>query len=104
MVSGGPDTDTTLAALAAFGLEPETPLDRQVCEIWPENWLPVKVFSRMTSQLIVGGMGGVIGIQYGSIPVVMRGLQLSAAERAEVWDVFQIMEQHMVQILNKKMS
>ena len=102
MVNGGPDEETTTAALAAFGLQIEEPIRPSEFEVWPDNWQPLRVFSRMTSQLIVGGMGGVLGLRYEALPVVMRGLGLPAADRAEVFDVFQIMEQHMVHVLNKR--
>ena len=102
MVNGGPDTETTTAALAAFGLQMQEPTGPPEFELWPDNWQAVRVFSHMTSQLIVCGMGSVIGLRYEALPIVERGLGLSVDQQAEVFEVFQIMERHMVHVLSKR--
>lgn len=104
MVNGGPDEQTTTAALAAFGLQIEESQRPPAFELWPDNWQPVLVFSRMTTQLLVGGTGGVLGLRYEALPVVMGGLGLSTIDQAEVFKVLQVMEQHMVHVLNKRTS
>lgn len=58
--------------------------------------------SRMTTQLNVSGMGGVIGLRYESLPFVMRVCGISRAEQAEVMDGLQIMERHLVKLINEK--
>lgn len=70
--------------------------------IWPDNWAPVQVFRRMTTQLIVGGMGGVVGLRYESIPLVLDLCGIPAKDRPETFECLQIMERHMVNQLNDK--
>ena len=102
MVTGGPDTDTTADALTAFGVKTEKPPGRPVLEIWPENWAALQVFSRMTTQLIVGGMGGVIGLRYEALPLMLRICGVKRADEADVVNGVQVMEREMVQLLNQK--
>ena len=56
----------------------------------------------MLTQLNVGGMGGVIGLRYESLPIVFRVCQVSRADQPEVMDCLQIMERHMVKTINQK--
>lgn len=88
--------------MAAFGLKPDKEIESEKCWVWAENWVPLMVFSRLTSQLIVSPGGGVIGVRYESIPVILQACKLSEAEIENVWDVFQIMERHMVRTINDK--
>lgn len=88
--------------MAAFGLEPEQPLQHQTQGIWPDNWLAFNVFRRMLTQLNMGAMGGVIGLRYEALPIVLRACQVPRADLPEVLDSLQVMERHMVRLLNKK--
>jgi len=88
--------------LAAFGLQPEQPLQVQQLGLWPENWQAFQVFRRMLTQLNVGAMGGVIGLRYEALPMVMRVCQVPRADLTEVMDCVQLMERHMVQLLADK--
>ncbi len=90
-------------ALAAFGLVAERPVfETASLGIWPENWAAVEVFSRMTTQLIVGGMGGVIGLRYEALPLMLRVCGVKRADEADVVAGVQVMEREMVQLLNKQ--
>ena len=88
--------------MAALGLQPEQPLQVPQLGLWPENWAAFQVFRRMLTQLNVGGMGGVIGLRYEALPMVMRVCRVPRADLAEVMDCIQIMERHMVQLIADK--
>ena len=100
-MNGWKDTASESSALAAFGLV-KIEDQREELEIWPENWLALQVMSRMTTQLNVSGMGGVIGLRYESLPFVLDVCEVGNSERAEVMDGLQIMERHLVKLVNEK--
>jgi hypothetical protein len=60
-------------------------------EVWPDNLLPVSVFISMGTQWRVA-TGGVIGLDYTALPVVMRLVGVPPAERAEVFEAVRTME------------
>ena len=89
--------------MAAFGLKPDSPLEAPQLGIWPENWPPLQVFSRMTTQLNVGPMGGIVGLRYEALPFVMQQIcQVPPADLPQVSEAVILMERHMVQILQKR--
>jgi hypothetical protein len=88
--------------LAAFGLEPSQPPEPDVHALWPDNWAAFNVFRRMLTQLNVGGMGGVVGLRYEALPIVLRVCQVPRADLPDVMDCIQLMERHMVRLLNEK--
>ena len=55
----------------------------------------------MTTQLITGGMGGVIGLRYEALPLVMRICGVSKKCEPEVLDAVRVMERRMVELLNQ---
>lgn len=59
--------------------------------VWPENADAVSVFASMTTQWRVGP-GGVIGLDYGALPEVMRMRGISRSRWPEVFDDIRIME------------
>ena len=69
--------------------------------VWPENWLALMVFRRMGTQWVVGGMGGVVGLRYEALPMVMKVAGVPRSEWQEVFDGVQTMERRALSLLNK---
>lgn len=102
LVNGWTDTQSTQAALAAFGLAADLPPQEEELGIWPENWTPLQVMRRMLTQLSTSMSGAVLGLRYESLPIVLDLLQIPAQDRPEIFDALQIMERHMVRLLQRK--
>jgi hypothetical protein len=83
ILSGSPDESTMLGALAAQ-------IDN-VQDLWADNVATVNCFVDMLTQWNVGP-GGVVGLRYEVLPLVMRQQRLAAADRAEVWQGVRVME------------
>ncbi len=88
--------------MAAFGLKPEALVAPVALAVWAENWLAFQVLRRMLTQLNMAPMGGVIGLRYEALPVVLRACQIPRADLPEVMDCLQLMERHMVKLLNDR--
>lgn len=76
--------------LEAFGLLAED-VGEATIEVWPENWLPVKVFSMLSTQWRVGP-GGPTGLDYGVIPGVMQIMGVRNKDRLHVMEAIRQME------------
>ena len=70
-------------------------------EVWPDNLKAVNVFIGMDTQWRVG-MSGATGLDYAALPVVMRLVGVSPAERAEVFAGVQTMEQAALEFMRNK--
>lgn len=88
--------------MAAFALQPQAPPTPESLGIWPDNWAAFNVFRRMLTQLQTSGMGGVTGLRYEALPFIFRICQVPPADEPDVMDGVQIMERHMLKLLNKK--
>lgn len=60
-------------------------------ELWAENLRTVEVFSALGTQWNVG-MGGLIGLRYEAVPIVLHLLKVPRAEWGELFDGLRIME------------
>ncbi|WP_041742284.1 DUF1799 domain-containing protein [Collimonas fungivorans] len=60
-------------------------------EIWPDNLLAVNVFIQMSTQWRTG-MSGATGLDYNSLPVVMRLMGVPHSDRAETFECVRSME------------
>ena len=69
--------------------------------IWSENWGAFQVFRRMLTQLHMAPMGGVVGLRYEALPIILRACQIKRDDLPEVMDCLQYMERHMVKLLNQ---
>lgn len=58
------------------------------------------VFSRLTTQISVGPMGGVLGLRYEAIPIVLRLLRVQRGDWPELFDQLRVMESEAMQIWN----
>lgn len=103
---GGVDTSEAHKDLEAFGApkelieklaEESKPKD---FEIWPENWKAVEVFMRLHTQWKYGAMGGVIGLDYSSLPFIFEMLEVD--NKKETFQSIQIMENAALEVLNEK--
>ena len=69
-------------------------------EIWPECVSVIRVFRAMFTQVSVGAAGGVIGLRYEALPVVLRLTGIPRAEQADVFEGLRIMETEALEIWN----
>lgn len=70
-------------------------------EVWPENWMAKEVAVRMGSQMNVG-MGGVTGLRYEALPLVLDVLQVPPADRLDVFDAMRVIEGEIVRLINER--
>jgi len=68
-------------------------------EVWPENWPVIVLFLAVNTQWRVGGMGGLIGLDYPAVDVVINRLDLKVD--AECFAGLQIMEREIVREFNR---
>ena len=69
-------------------------------DIWPDNLSAVNTFIAMSTQWRVGGMGGLIGLDYSALPAVMRMKGVPRAEWSDVFDSVRIMEEVAMDTIN----
>lgn len=69
-------------------------------EIWPENVETVSLFLRLSTQWVVGGMGGVVGLNYSSVKALLDILGIE--ERVELFDGLQVMERAALAVFSKR--
>jgi hypothetical protein len=67
--------------------------------IWPENWHIVEAFLKCDTQWVVAGMGGVVGLNYSGVAVV---LSLYNINDPEVFAGIQIMEKAALKVMNRE--
>lgn len=101
--AGGGIKDEAAGDLAAFGAPDEivaanTNDDR--LEIWPENVDTVSIFLRLSTQWVVGGMGGIVGLNYQAVEAVFNILDIE--DRAEIFAGLQIMERAALAVVNAR--
>ncbi len=60
-------------------------------EIWPENWQAFSLFADMSTQWREG-MNGPTGLDYTALMSLMNEMDLSRAERREMFDDIRVME------------
>ncbi len=88
--------------MTAFGINPQGLDAPTEFPIWVENWNALQVFRRMLTQLHMAPMGGVIGLRYEALPIVLRACQIPRVDLPELMDCLQLMERHMVKLLNDR--
>lgn len=59
--------------------------------MWPENWLPWRLFSDLATQWRVG-LGGATGLDYGPLIHLLDRERLDAAEWRETFDCLRALE------------
>lgn len=97
MYDSGPSDEE----LAAIGIKREDVADDSDFEIWPENWLPFQIFSRVSTQWRVGA-GGPTGLDYQPVRWVMEGLGITKAKKQiEVLQSIRILEVSALEQMDK---
>lgn len=66
----------------------------------PENQLPFNVFCAMDTQWRVGA-GGATGLDYGTLPTVMRLMGIKRELWPEIWDAVRVMESAALEEMHK---
>lgn len=66
----------------------------------PENQLPFNVFCAMDTQWRVGA-GGATGLDYGTLPTVMRFMGIKRGLWSEIWDAVRVMESAALEEMHK---
>ena len=66
----------------------------------PENQLPFSVFCAMDTQWRVGA-GGATGLDYGTLPTVMRFMGIKRGLWSEIWDAVRVMESAALEEMHK---
>ncbi len=84
MLSGPPDQTNELGALLAV-------IGEQHTELWQDNVAAIEVFTDMLTQWNVGP-GGVVGLRYEALPVIMDLRGIAATERADLMAGVRVME------------
>lgn len=69
-------------------------------EVLLGNFTTVQVFDDLMSQWNVG-MGGVVGLKYEAIPLVLKMHRIAAADEQDIFDGLRVMERAVVQQINK---
>ena len=81
--------------------EAESMLAVEDVAIDPDNWLSFKTWQAVCTQWIYGAMGGVVGLDYSGVQVVL-GLTVKRKQRAQVFADLQLMERTALPLLNEK--
>ncbi len=74
--------------------------DALTCPIWPDNQTPLRLFMALQTQWVAAPAGGVMGLNYASVPLVAKGLRISPRKQARAMPALQIMEAEGLLILN----
>lgn len=77
--------------MAAIGLTRTDIADQETVEVWPDNWLALRVFQSMRTQWRVG-MSGPTGLDYTALPIVMKLEGVSKRDLQDIFDCVRIME------------
>jgi Phage related hypothetical protein (DUF1799) len=62
----------------------------------------VEVFLLVSSQWVVGGMGGVVGLSYPSVETIMNLRGIPRKQRWELFEGVQAMEFAALEVMNEK--
>lgn len=73
-----------------------------VYEVWPENWSAFVLFSDLQTQWRVGGMGGVIGLDYNVMFHKLDRMSLAGDDYAQLEDHIHAMERQALTTMNEK--
>ena len=93
--------EASAAEMAAAGLRPED-YQEELFELWPENELPIAVFSALSTQWRMGGMGGPTGLDYNVLFSRMDRLKLSDSAHEQLFADIRIIECEALTIINTR--
>ena len=95
MYDPGPSSEE----LEAIGLLREDIEDTSDVEVWPENWLPFKVFNKVSTQWRVGA-GGATGLDYGVVYSTRDRMKIK--KQLVVLDAIRVMEASALSTMNRR--
>ena len=87
----------------AAGLRPED-FDEDAFAIWPENQESIALFSSLSTQWRMGGMGGPTGFDYNVLFARMAQLGLTGADHERLFQDIRVIESEALQLLNNRDS
>lgn len=67
--------------------------------MWPENWPVVEAFLRCQTQWVHAGMGGVVGMNYVGVEIVLKHYNVTDPE---VFSGLQVMELAALKVMNRE--
>ena len=85
--------------LEAIGLLREDVEDTSDVEVWPENWVPFKVFNKVSTQWRVGA-GGATGLDYSVVYSTMDRMKIK--KQLAVLDAIRVMEACALSTMNRR--
>lgn len=85
--------------LKAIGLLREDVEDTSDVEVWPENWVPFKVFNKVSTQWRVGA-GGATGLDYSVVYSTMDRMKIK--KQLAVLDAIRVMEASALSTMNRR--
>jgi hypothetical protein len=85
--------------LEAIGLLREDVEDTSDVEVWPENWVPFKVFNKVSTQWRVGA-GGATGLDYSVVYSTMDRMKIK--KQLAVLDAIRVMEASALSTMNRR--
>jgi hypothetical protein len=85
--------------LEAIGLLREDVEDTIDVEVWPENWVPFKVFNKVSTQWRVGA-GGATGLDYSVVYSTMDRMKIK--KQLAVLDAIRVMEASALSTMNRR--
>lgn len=77
--------------MQGLGLTREDFKEEISAEVFPDNWLAVRIFDDLSTQWRVG-MNGPTGLDYGVIPAVLRARGIPRKEWNTIFDAIRVME------------
>lgn len=83
--------------LKAFGFKVESDEKDFELEVLEENIEAIQVFNNMLTQVVVAGMGSVVGFNYQSLDWVMTLLEVK--DKKECFLKFRLIERHFLKIM-----
>lgn len=85
--------------LEAIGLLREDVEDTSDVEVWPENWVPFKVFNKVSTQWRVGAVGAT-GLDYSVVYSTMDRMKIK--KQLAVLDAIRVMEASALSTMNRR--
>lgn len=74
--------------------------EEDICEVWPDNWMAVQAFIAMGTQWRIGATGH-SGLEYQSLPFVLRMNGAPRAEWPELFSQIRVLERVALEELSK---
>ena len=98
--TGGAVVDDSGDDAAAFGLElPDLESKAEHCEVWPEAWPAVDLFTKVQTQWR-GGASGIIGLDYQAVRWLMELYEFD--DQRTMLEDLQVIEARVIETVNSR--